>query len=377
MSHNSDIDKKQDENIVVFPERKTIHDEAAEWLARLDADRPNGKTLAAFSLWVNANPAHAQEYRRLAEQWDELNLLTQMTLPSEQAMETVETVETANNKHWGWPAWLASGSFAAVFLAIVVTFFGLDDSQQALYVTAIGEQKTITLADNSVVQLNTNSRLSVDYNDKRRGIHLIEGEAHFQVAHNPDLPFEVYTGTGVVRAVGTSFSVYIKHKQVEVVVDQGIVEIDTMPVPALPNKTEAVQAVLPVSSGVEASSIESSDSKAILKIKPARIYAGAKATFEHHKPLQLSLEEAVEIETQLAWRTGELKFRQKTLQYLVDEISRYTATKIIIIDSAARDMRVGGLFEIGNTQAMFDALELGFGIKVDRIDEHLVYLSIQ
>ena len=369
MSHNSDIDKKQDENIVVFPERKTIHDEAAKWLSRLDADKPNGKTLAEFSLWVNADPAHAQEYRRLAEQWDELNLLTQMTLPSEQV---IEAVETTNNKHWGWPAWLASSSFAAVFLAVVVTFFGLDDSQQALYVTAIGEQKTITLVDNSVVQLNTNSRLSVDYNDKLRGIYLIEGEAHFQVAHNPDLPFEVYTGTGVVRAVGTSFSVYIKHKQVEVVVDQGVVEIDKMPAPALPNKTEAAQAALPVSSGVE-----SSDIKAILKSKPTRIYAGAKATFEHHKPLQLSLEENVEIDTQLAWRTGALKFRQETLQHLVDEISRYTATKIIIIDSAARDMRVGGLFEIGNTQAMFDALELGFGIKVDRIDEHLVYLSIQ
>ena len=133
---------------------------------------------------------------------------------------------------------------------VVVTVFDFGDSQQALYVTAIGEQKTITLADNSVVQLNTNSRLSVDYNDKLRGIHLIEGEAHFQVAHNPDLPFEVYTGTGVVRAVGTSFSVYIKHKQVEVVVDQGIVEIDTMPAPALPNKTEAAQTTLPVSSAV-------------------------------------------------------------------------------------------------------------------------------
>ena len=378
MSHNSDIDKKQDENIVVFPERKTIHDEAAEWLSRLDADKPNGKTLADFSLWVNADPAHAQEYRRLAEQWDELNLLTQMTLPSEQV---IETFETTNNKHWGWPAWLASSSFAAVFLAVVVAFFGLDDSQQVLYVTAIGEQKTITLADNSVVQLNTNSRLSVDYNDKRRGIYLIEGEAHFQVAHNPDLPFEVYTGTGVVRAVGTSFSVYIKHKQVEVVVDQGVVEIDKMPAPALLNKTEAAQTALPVSSGVssgmESSSIESNDTKAILKSKPTRIYAGAKATFEHHKPLQLSLEENVEIDTQLAWRTGALKFRQETLQHLVDEISRYTATKIIITDSAARDMRVGGLFEIGNTQAMFDALELGFGIKVDRIDEHLVYLSIQ
>jgi len=369
MSHNSDIDKKQDENIVVFPERKTIHDEAAEWLSRLDADKPNGKTLAEFSLWVNADPAHAQEYRRLAEQWDELNLLTQMTLPSEQV---IEAVEATNNKLWGWPAWLASSSFAAVFLAVVVTFFGLDDSQQALYVTAIGEQKTITLVDNSVVQLNTNSRLSVDYSDKRRGIYLIEGEAHFQVAHNPDLPFEVYTGTGVVRAVGTSFSVYIKHKQVEVVVDQGVVEIDKMPAPALPNKTEAAQTALPVSSGVE-----SNDTKAILKSKPTRIYAGAKATFEHHKPLQLSLEEDVEIDTQLAWRTGALKFRQETLQHLVDEISRYTATKIIITDSAARDMRVGGLFEIGNTQAMFDALELGFGIKVDRIDEHLVYLSIQ
>ena len=38
-------------------------------------------------------------------------------------------------------------------------------------------------------------------------------------------------------------------------------------------------------------------------------------------------------------------------------------------------MRVGGLFDVGETNKMFEALESGFGIKVDYINERLVHLT--
>ncbi len=41
-----------------------------------------------------------------------------------------------------------------------------------IYTTGVGEQKTIQLADNSIVQLNTNSRLEVDYSDTYSRLNL-------------------------------------------------------------------------------------------------------------------------------------------------------------------------------------------------------------
>ena len=101
----------------------------------------------------------------------------------------------------------------------------------SIYTTGVGEQKTIQLADNSVVQLNTNSRLEVDYSSDLRRLSLTQGEAHFDVAHNPQRPFEVLAGQGLVRAIGTAFTVHIRKIDVEVIVTEGTVELAPAPTP--------------------------------------------------------------------------------------------------------------------------------------------------
>ncbi|WP_294818497.1 FecR domain-containing protein [uncultured Flavobacterium sp.] len=67
-----------------------------------------------------------------------------------------------------------------------------------------------TLADGSVVSLNKDTRLSVmngEFNDDKREIWLEEGEAFFEVAHNPDKPFIVHTQTIMTTVKGTSFNI--------------------------------------------------------------------------------------------------------------------------------------------------------------------------
>ena len=96
--------------------------------------------------------------------------------------------------------------------------------------------------------LNTNSILEVSYSDETRHLTLSQGEAHFDVAHNPERPFEVYAGKGLVRAIGTAFTVYLRKVDVEVIVTEGTVEIDSAE-PAVtavtradidPNKTQLI-----------------------------------------------------------------------------------------------------------------------------------------
>ena len=71
-----------------------------------------------------------------------------------------------------------------------------------------GKKSRITLRDGSVVWLNSESRIqySDDYGQKIREISL-EGEAFFEVAKNPDIPFVVRSGNISTTALGTSFNV--------------------------------------------------------------------------------------------------------------------------------------------------------------------------
>ncbi len=81
-------------------------------------------------------------------------------------------------------------------------------SHRPTYATAIGEQRTLRLADGSLLQLNTHSRVQVHLTSTSRDVRLLEGEAFFSVQHDPSRPFRVESGGTLVQAVGTQFNVY-------------------------------------------------------------------------------------------------------------------------------------------------------------------------
>ncbi len=70
-----------------------------------------------------------------------------------------------------------------------------------------------------------------------------------------------------------------------------------------------------------------------------------------------------------------LIFDGDSLEDVVNEISRYTSKKVVILGSDIRDMKIGGYFRTGELAPMLDTFEDSFGIKVDEINEDLIYLS--
>src|SRR5690606_26847429 len=90
-----------------------------------------------------------------------------------------------------------------------------------------GEQRTVTLADGSVIELNARSRIKVRYADRERAIDLLQGQALFRVAKDPTKPFIVASGGTYVRAVGTQFDVYKKSVGTVVTVVEGRVAVTT------------------------------------------------------------------------------------------------------------------------------------------------------
>ena len=73
--------------------------------------------------------------------------------------------------------------------------------------TATGEQRTLKLADGTLINLNTHSAIDVRFDEKRRLIVLQEGEMLVETGHNDARPFYVQTRDGSLRALGTRFIV--------------------------------------------------------------------------------------------------------------------------------------------------------------------------
>lgn len=354
------------ENVIPMEDPRSVRDQAASWLIKLDADEPDDEILAGFKNWVKKDPAHQLEFRRLAERWGELNQLSQLVTPLEhQAVKKQSTLSA-----WLLPfrqmirehSLVPLGASLLVVLSVAVVL--LSDPAEEHYTTAIGEQKTLLLDDSSVVTLNTNSQLHVDYSAGRRGIYLISGEAHFDVSHHEQWPFEVYVGGSLVRAVGTAFSVHLRQEDVKVTVNEGLVVVDRQS----PKQTEAP--------GDPALTLARSEEKAKEDVVQRQIGAGNQAVFDLHKPIELKSKTEVDVDRELAWRDGMLMFKQVTLAHMVAEINRYSTTRIVVNDDEAKKMQVGGLFKVGDTRAVLDALESRFGLVVERQGDGLVYLSL-
>jgi len=87
--------------------------------------------------------------------------------------------------------------------------------------------RNITLPDGSSVVLHAGSKL--DYNQSFDGPVRevsLEGEAYFDISHNPDKPFIIHTGKVKTTVLGTSFNIKADAKRVVVSVTRGRVKVE-------------------------------------------------------------------------------------------------------------------------------------------------------
>jgi transmembrane sensor len=86
------------------------------------------------------------------------------------------------------------------------------------------------------------------------------------------------------------------------------------------------------------------------------------------------LSAADEIEKRVSWHQGLLAFENDSLETVVAEVGRYTTLRIISPERSTREIKVGGLFKAGDTEALFEALKDGFNLHVEKVSDDVVYL---
>lgn len=328
-------------------ENETIEATAAAWLAQRD-DGLNGKQLAEFARWHEADPRHAAAIARLEETWV---LLGQLRAYRPEARVHPDRDLLAKPRPalvLYRPAVAAAGLLAAA-LAFAAVWFWVKPATAPLtgpqqYATTTDGYQRMTLTDGSVVELNADSEVQVAYVPAERRVRLVKGEAHFVVKKDAQRPFLVEAGTVTVRAVGTAFNVRLGATEIEVLVTEGKVEVDQGHAASLP--------------------------KAVLE-------ANQKLTFAQLNPVAVPVVEKIEpavMRNVLSWQDTRLIFSETPLSSVVEQFNQHNRVKLVLADPELASKPVDGSWRAGNTEGLVRMLVESGEFVADRPDADRIIL---
>jgi len=323
-----------------LPSTADAEREASAWFARMNADDVTVDDRTRFEAWVRADSCNAQAYAEVCATWQELV----KSGPLVRAVSFGQVMNAAAAPPSRGRRWMAIALAAGIGAIVLGGAWNLYKQQaETGFQTAIGEHAAVALSDGSSFDLNTNSRVLVDYSERTRVILLERGEAFFKVAHDTQRPFWVHAGNSWVRAVGTAFNVYLSPTGPVVTVSEGTVNV------------------------VSAGSQEVPPSDPAVTKSGASVTAGEQADVRGRAEVIHELSSA-QLSRLLAWRLGSLDFDNQPLGDVADELMRYTTLRIEFDDDALRSLPVGGTFQTSpeGAEALLTMLRDGFGTTIRR-----------
>ncbi|WP_374090091.1 FecR domain-containing protein [Methylomicrobium lacus] len=307
-----------------------VNEQAVYWLTLLTSGEADDEQRRAFEHWLAENKAHQTAWERAHRLWREIEGLAEQDFPATAPLP----VRKAPPRRAGFSYALACA--ASLVLAV---FLWRNDLAYlfADYRTGIGDTHSpLTLPDGSEVQLNSGTALSVDYSTSTRKLVLHGGEAWFKVAPNPARPFEVVTGYGSVRALGTAFDIKTLPDSVAVTVLE-----------------HAVRITLANGEGVE------------------RLPEGAAIRFGQKV---IDIAPQADLDAASAWRQQRMIFRNKPLQDVVEELNRYRKGRIVLTSHSLNALPLTGTFDTTDPEEALQMIKASLDLSEYRLTDRLVFL---
>lgn len=327
---------KPSDSIIPTPAQEQA---AFAWLSLLH-DRPSAGDQLTFSQWLRADPAHAEAYAQAQVVW-ELSESPARTLADEEALALQGYLDAMDRpRRPQLLRWSGALAMAACLLLMVSLGTGWQpqrwiDDLGADYVSAPGEIRTVTLADQSQVTLDGDSAIAVDFSRGERHVQLRRGAGFFTVTHTGE-PFVVAAEKGEARVLGTQFEVRLQPHGAQVTVLSGRVGVTA--------DRDGEQQVLT---------------------------AGQQVAYGEGTAQKLH---AVDSEAQLAWRQGWLTYYKSTLGDVVDDLRRYYPGRIVLLNDELAARKVSGSFPSKDPQAVLSSLQGVMGFEQHQVLGHLIIL---
>lgn len=298
------------------PRRDPMADEAALWVARMDAGDWGEHDESDLQAWLDGDERRKGALLRAQAMW--------IALDEPESVELGAAIRPPLMRRRSILA-LAGTAMAA---SLVGSAFWLAGAER--YNTQVGEIRRVPLADGSVAAINTASRLRVALGAARREVTIDQGEAWFQVAKDAGRPFVVEAGAVRVRAVGTAFSVRRFDSGAEVLVTEGVVETWTV--------------------GAET--------------RVVRLAAGQRAFVAEDRGIREEAAAPSSIDRALAWRGGNIDLSGDRLADAIDELNRYNRRRIVLADPALGGERFDGVFRTDDPEGFALAVRGSLNVPV-------------
>jgi transmembrane sensor len=318
---------------------EAIEATAATWLAHRDSGHWTRDDERALQAWLDQDSAHRVAWLRLDAAWQCAEQMKALTRREASSMPAATTMRMAVHPSRRFATrWAAAAMVTiAMMLGVISMITQVPTSDEEWYSTPVGGLEAVTLADGSRLTLNTRTRARAVINDRERKVWLEEGEAFFEVQHDPARPFVVTAGGDRITVLGTKFSVRHEVGRTQVTVLEGRVRLDQ----ARPGVSS--REIKP-----ESTLVTNNDS-AVLQSGGVLVIAKTTAQVQHV----------------LSWRQGRLVFDQKPLGEIAAEFNRYNRKQLIVEGDAAA-VRLGGSFDAHNVEAFARLVHEGFGLKLDQ-----------
>jgi len=316
----------------------SIATEAADWYARLSAPDVSELEAVRFRAWLAADPARRAEFEAIDTLWADLAAIDK----SAEVLRIRAAISARRRASRWWHS--AKWSIAATLVAVIgAGWLAWQQWGSERYVTDVGKQRTVPLADGSIVMLNTDTEVKLHFSEAKRGVELVRGQANFEVAKDPSRPFIVTAGGGEVRAVGTVFDVYKAADKVTVTLIEGKVAVTGEGGHA---SGEAREIILAAGEQLSYATRTSSVKRA-----------------------------AADVPRVTAWRARKLDFSDTPILEAIAEANRYSRDQIVLEAPALKDARISGTFEAGKNELLVEGLQTYFRLNVERSDDHRIVLS--
>jgi transmembrane sensor len=348
-------------------ERQIRHlraEQASAWISALA--KPDHDQHQAFIAWLKESPLNVREFLlaySIEQSLDELDshhrvdidaLLAQINpvvtpLPhANGAVATPQSIRANGYRQWFYKA---AAGIAAIGLVSWVVFER--QSSWVEFATGTGEQRALQLEDGSVVHLNAHSRIAVNISDEARDVKLIEGEALFEVHHEPR-PFRVLTRATVIRDIGTRFNVYSRADSIKVAVIEGSVELTAVPTGAV--------ATLPSADSEEPGKSERAASHIIVSDQQAQIDRNGAVT----------IDTVPDISEATAWWQRRLVYRNETLAHIVEDFNRYNRRHIRLEGEEVMNRSYTGVFDADDPESLAQVLASDPELIVERPTDNTI-----
>lgn len=307
---------------------KDIREQAAYWVGRMHSSDPMSSAERESWLRFNADARARKEF-----------IEANMTAVVAQELET--SVDQAQIAQWqSAPVDERASSRKDVFRwwAIAATVIGVmviggwvAQSRHLFggeaYITRTGEQRTVTFQEGSVAYLNTRTELRWVGTGKERRVEMSDGEALFDVVHDDAHPFSVILDNSEIRVLGTRFNVYHKPGGDTVVtVLEGTVEVRGLP-----------------TRGTQAEWVR-------------RVHANEQ--IEYRSIGLLREPHTTDAQSAVRWRQGIYKFRDESIEHVLDELTRYTDQRIVIRDPRIAELRINGALSTRDVRESLRRLQM-------------------